>query len=88
MIIYYCNYSKKNNKTLVQARNAVYYGDAEGQRHIYLSTIYSVGEHYLYWDAQYENVSKYTLLNECNVTPHEQYNLTTESFLFFFYLRC
>lgn len=60
----------------------MYYGDAEGQRHIYFSKTYSMGHHYLYQNEQNKNVSKYTLLNECNVKTHQEYNLTAECLLF------
>ena len=60
----------------------MYYGDAEGQRHIYFSKTYSMGHHYLYQSEQNKNVSKYTLLNECNVKTRQEYNLTAECLLF------
>ena len=59
-----------------KALNYVYYGDAEGQRHTYFSKTYSMGDHYLSRSVQNKNVSIYTLLNECNVITHEEYNLT------------
>lgn len=36
----------------------------------HFSKTYSMGDHYLYQSVQYKNVSKYTLLNECNVITH------------------